>query len=70
MLTNKIAFGFITKFFDLFANINVQEFENGIELFEYINDKVDTRLESELEYYGANHDEVKNKIHHLLLNSY
>ena len=69
MLTNKIAFEIIVKFFDVFANINVQDFENGKELFEELNE-FDTRVESELEYYDANQDEVKDKIHYLLLCSY
>lgn len=69
MLTNKIAFEIIVKFFDVFANINVQDFENGKELFEELNE-FDTRVESELEYYDLNQDEVKDKIHYLLLCSY
>lgn len=63
---NKISIEIMNKYFETFSRLDPKEFENGIDLFEELNE-IDTRIISDIEFECFDRDSEIDNIYNIIV---
>tara|TARA_E500000178_G_scaffold287735_1_gene290085 strand:+ start:21223 stop:21450 length:228 start_codon:yes stop_codon:yes gene_type:complete len=62
---NKISIEIINKYFEIFSRLDPKEFENGIDLFEELNE-IDSRIVSDIEFECFDRDSEIDNVYNVI----